>query len=522
MIELELREVEERFRLLMEGVKDYAIFMLDTEGRVTCWNAGAERLLGFQEDEIIGRHFSLFFTPDDVQNGVPERELRKAREEGRASDDRWHVHKDGTRFWASGIVTPLWDHKLRGYAKVMRNLTEQKMTEDALRKSEDRYRKLAKELDAMNQRKNKFLAMLGHELRNPLAPVLTALQVMRQDQPDNPIQLQARNIIERQVRQLAHLVDDLLEVSRLAAGKIKLRKEPVEMRIVMERAVETARPLIDTRQHRLTISLPDQPVWSQADPNRLEQVFVNLLANAAKYTPDGGEIFLILRREADGAVVRVRDTGIGIAPELLPHIFDLFTQAEQGLDRSQGGLGIGLALVKAYVEMHEGSVEAGSAGPRLGSEFVVRLPIRQAPDKGRPAAAKPALSRPASLRMLVVDDNKDGADSLAMLLRFEGHEVRVAYTGPTAIQEAIKCRPQIILLDIGLPGMDGYELARRLRRQAETQQATLIAMTGYGLESDKEQAKAAGFDYHLVKPVDPTKLEKLLAIQFERSDSHET
>ena len=258
---MELHEVEERFRLLMESVKDFAIFMLDTEGRVTCWNAGAERLLGYHEAEIVGQAFTCFFTTEDIQCDVPRRELKKAREEGRASDDRWHVRKDGTRFWASGIVTPLRDGALRGYAKVMRDLTEQKLAQDALLESEDRYRKLADELEAMNQRKDKFLAMLSHELRNPLAPVLTALQVMRQDRTDNPVQQQARNIIERQVRQLAHLVDDLLEVSRLTAGKIKLRKERVELRVIVERAAETSRPLLDARQHRFSLSLPDQPVW---------------------------------------------------------------------------------------------------------------------------------------------------------------------------------------------------------------------------------------------------------------------
>src|SRR6266851_3274905 len=251
----ELPESEERFHLLMESVTDYAIFMLDTEGRVTCWNAGAERLLGYQEAEIIGQSCARFFTPEDIQSGVPDRELNRAREEGRASDDRWYVRNDGSRFWASGIVTPLRDGVLRGYATVMRDLTEQKSAQDALRESEDRYRKLAEELTLMNRHKDQFLAMLSHELRNPLAPILTALQVMRQDRTDNPLQLQARNIVERQVRQLAHLVDDLLEVSRLTAGKIKLRKERVELRVALERAAEASRPLIDARKHQLTLSL---------------------------------------------------------------------------------------------------------------------------------------------------------------------------------------------------------------------------------------------------------------------------
>ena len=288
------------------------------------------------------------------------------------------------------------------------------------------------------------------------------------------------------------------------------------MRAVVERAAETTRPLIDARRHRFSLSLPDQPVWSHADPARLEQVVVNLLANAAKYTPEGGDVSLALSVEDGEAVVRVRDTGIGIAPELLPRIFDLFTQAEQGLDRAQGGLGIGLALVKALVEMHEGSVEARSAGPGQGSEFVVRLPVREAPETEPTRCAAAATASPASLRVLVVDDNVDAADSLAMLLRLGGHEVRVAYTGPAAFRGGRPPTRMSILLDIGLPGMDGYEVARRLRGKPQTRNAVLIAMTGYGQEADKERARRAGFDHHFVKPVDPTQLHDLLARWSER------
>ena len=243
---------------------------------------------------------------------------------------------------------------------------------------------------------------------------------------------------------------------------------------------------------------------------------MNLLTNAAKYTPEGGENSLSLHREGDQAVLRIRDTGIGIAPELLPRIFDLFTQAEQALDRSEGGMGIGLALVKALVEMHEGSVDVSSAGLGRGSEFVVRLPVQEAPEADQPTTAAPATSSSASLRLLVVDDNVDAADSLAMLLRLGGHEVQVAYTGPTAVQAALNNRPHVVLLDIGLPGMNGYEVAKRLCEQAEMQKAVLIAMTGYGQESDKERARESGFDHHMVKPVDPTQLQNLLALLVEQ------
>ncbi len=510
MADRELRDLEERYRLLMESVKDYAILMIDPEGTVLSWNAGAQRLLGYTEGEIIGAPFTRFFTPEDTDKGLPQNELQRATTEGRAIDENWVVRKDGSRFWASGVTTPLVDGTLRGFAKVFRDLTERKGAEDALRESEGRYRKLAEELEEMNSRKDKFLAMLSHELRNPLAPILTALHVMQQEQTANPVQQHARTIVERQVRQLSRLVDDLLEASRLTAGKIKVRKERTELRVVVERALETARPLIEARRHELFLSLPDQPVPLYADPTRLEQVVLNLLTNAAKYTPEGGSVSLTAYREDAQAVVRVRDTGVGINPELLPRVFDLFTQAEQGLERTQGGLGIGLALVKSLVEMHEGTVQAQSAVGQ-GSEFVVRLPVKAAPAHHEPEAAKPTRSPPV-LRVLVVDDNVDAADSLAMLLRLGGHDVREAHSGPAAVQAAQAYQPGVVLLDIGLPGMDGYRVAERLRQQPETQKAILIALTGYGQESDRQRAREAGFDHHLVKPVDPQRLQDLLAM----------
>ncbi len=313
------------------------------------------------------------------------------------------------------------------------------------------------------------------------------------------------------------LVDDLLEVSRLTAGKIKLRKERVELRVIVEHAMETSRPLIDARRHRLTPLIPDKPIWLYADPARVEQIVVNLLTNAAKYTPEGGEISLTLHQEENQAVVRVRDTGIGITPELLPRIFDLFTQADQALDRSQGGLGVGLALVKALVEMHNGRVQARSAGLDQGSEFIVGLPLQVVSETEQPPASTPIASCQEGLRVLVVDDNMDAADSLAVLLRLARHEVWVAYSGPGAIEAALNRQPHVILLDIGLPGLNGYQVAQRLREHPQTRNAVVIAMTGYGQEADKQEAKDAGFDYHLVKPVDPTQLKDLLALLVDGS-----
>ena len=376
-------------------------------------------------------------------------------------------------------------------------------------------RKTHEQADALadlHRRKDEFLAMLSHELRNPLAPISNAVQLLRLQENEDPLQQHARAIIERQVAQLTRLVDDLMEVSRITTGRLQLRQDRVVVESIVERAVETTRPLLDQRRHELTVSLPPQPIWLRADADRLEQVVVNLLTNAAKYTDEGGQIGLTVEQRGDECVLRVRDTGVGIAPELLPRVFDLFTQAKRSLDRSQGGLGIGLALVQRLVEMHGGRVEAFSALGQ-GSEFVVRLPIERTPEEAQPPSTPKEADGliGASLRILVVDDNTDSAQSLAMLLKRFRHHVRTADDGPTALEAADQFRPNVVLLDIGLPGMDGYEVAKAMRRQAAFHDVTLIAMTGYGQESDRARSREAGFDHHMVKPADFAKLRQILA-----------
>ena len=372
-------------------------------------------------------------------------------------------------------------------------------------------RQLKEQSDALvdlHRRKDEFLAMLSHELRNPLAPISNAVHMLRLHNKEDPLQLQARLTIERQLAQMTRLVDDLMEVSRITTGRVHLRQERVAVAVIVERAVETASPLLDQRRHELTVSVPGGPIWLFGDAGRLEQVIVNLLTNSAKYTEEGGRVWLTASQEGEEAVIRVRDTGVGIAPELLPRVFDLFTQAERSLDRAQGGLGIGLALVQRLVELHRGKVEAFSTLGQ-GSEFVVRLPILRTPIPLPPTAPADAPNTERALRILVVDDNVDSAESLAMLLQTVGHEVRTAHDGPTGLTAALGFRPDAVLLDIGLPKMDGYEVARRMRLAPELAITPLLALTGYGQESDREKSLEAGFDHHLVKPVD---FEKLLGI----------
>ncbi len=378
-------------------------------------------------------------------------------------------------------------------------------------------REQAEVLADLDRRKDEFLAMLSHELRNPLAPITNALHLLRLQKHEDPIQQQARGVIERQVGQLKHLIDDLLEVSRISTGRVRLRQERIGIGGVVERAVESTQALIALHRHELTVSLPAQPVWLHADAARLEQVVVNLLTNAAKYTEDGGRIALSVRQHGAAAVLRVRDNGVGISAELLPHIFDLFTQGDRSLDRSQGGLGIGLCLVQRLVELHGGTVSAESVLGQ-GSEFIVTLPAiaaAMAPSPTLPSAASPPAYK--GCRVLIVDDNLDAAESLAALLELSGHDVRTAFDGPAGLQAALDHTPDVMLLDIGLPGLTGIEVAERIRRQSTLERIVLVAMTGYGQESDRQRSRDAGFDHHLTKPADFAELEKILAAVGETS-----
>jgi signal transduction histidine kinase/DNA-binding response OmpR family regulator len=373
--------------------------------------------------------------------------------------------------------------------------------------------RLHREVQQADRQKNEFLSMLAHELRNPLAPIRNAVEVMKL-RGEVPEEFGwARDVIDRQIRQLTRLVDDLLDVSRITRGKIELRPEVLDLAAVAHQAVEASRPFVASKGHRLHVSLPPDPVRVHGDPARLAQVLTNLLVNAAKYTEEGGQIWLAARREGAEAVVSVRDTGVGIPPEMLAAVFDLFIQVDHAIDRSQGGLGVGLTLVKRLVELHGGTVTAHSEGASKGSEFVVRLPVADAAAESAPPGANGTPARPArTLRVLVVDDNHDAADALASLLEKDGHHVRRAHDGPAALAAADAFGPDAVVLDLGLPGMDGYEVARRLRSKTRANKPLLVAVSGYGMEEDRRKSRQAGFDHHLIKPAELSALRSALAV----------
>ena len=493
-----LRESEERFRLLVNSVKEYAIFMLDADGCVASWNLGAERIIGYTAAEIIGRSVACLYPAEAAERGAPQRDLATVVAHGGMEINGRRVRKDGTRFWANVVICSVHDldGKLRGFAQVTRDLTE---------------RKQFKELEESQQRTHEFLAMLSHELRNPLAPLKTSVDIMRLREMSDPVLIRARDVIDRQVQHLTHIIDELLDVSRITSGRIRLTSETLDLQGVVLRAVEAARPLFDSKGHTLEIEAPASHVWVRGDLTRLTQVFVNLLNNAAKYTPDRGRIEVSIRSTDKSAAVHIRDNGIGIAAELLPRMFDLFTQGDRPLDRTDGGLGVGLALVHRLVSLHGGVVKAFSEGIGRGSELVVTLP-QYCQEISMPVASDPPPPEPQQKRrrLMVIDDNKDAAESMSMLFELWGHEVICAYDGRGALETAAKYRPDAVFLDIGLPGMDGYEIAERLRELPESARTVLVAITGYGQDEDRRRSREAGIDHHLVKPVSPETLHKLI------------
>jgi PAS domain S-box-containing protein len=501
-------EARQRLAAIIESSSD-AVVGKDLDGLVTSWNRGAEEMFGYSAAEIIGRPVSIL-VPDDHADEEPAILERIRRGEKTEHYDTVRRHKNGRLIDVSLTVSPIHDRSGRviGASKIVRDITERKRLEHELRQ-------LAADLSEANHRKDEFLATLAHELRNPLAPISNALHLIGTAGSGGHSLGQVRDMMQRQLGHLVRLVDDLLDVSRITRGKLELRKERLEVARVVESALETTRPVIEAAKHELTVVVPAQPLRVDGDLTRLAQVLSNLLSNAAKYTPAGGHIWLTVETVGDQVVIRVRDNGMGIPTAMLPRVFDMFTQGARDTRLAEGGLGIGLTLVRRLVELHGGTVEAHSAGLQRGSEFVVHLPLAVEPD----AAVLPvtadrqtdhAAKAPAR-RILVVDDNRDSAESMRLLLQMMGHNVGTAHDGLSALEEAQKLRPDVVLLDIGLPGMTGYEVARKMRSLPELQHALLVAQTGWGQDDDRRRSAEAGFDAHLVKPVDQTMLQELLA-----------
>ena len=503
--EIALKDSEVRFRRLFESAQD-GILVLDAgTGKVIDANPFMTALLGYSHDEFVGKElWEIGLFRDIEESRAAYRELQRT---GYVRYENLPLESSGGHKVEVEFVSNVYAEGRHQVVQCnVRDITERSRLQRQVRDQ-------AAALADLDRRKDEFLATLAHELRNPLAPIRNSLHILRMPGVDAGTVERSREMIERQVQQMVRLVDDLMDVSRIVQGKVELRWERIELAAVVARAVETARPVIDAKGHDLAISLPPESLPLEADPVRLAQVVGNLLTNAAKYTEPGGRLRLTARRDGDEAVLRVTDTGIGIAPDMLPRVFDLFVQVDPSATRSQSGLGIGLMLVKNLVGMHQGTVEAHSDGLGTGSEFVVRLPLvspgrvpPEVPDEG----GKPGERQPGR-RLLVVDDNVDAADSIATLLRLGGHEVRVAHGGATALAVVKDYRPEMVFLDIGMPGMDGYEVARRLRAHAGLEGVVLAALTGWGSPEDRRRTTEAGFDHHLVKPVEPAVLETLLA-----------
>jgi two-component system, chemotaxis family, CheB/CheR fusion protein len=493
---------------------DDAIVSKTLEGRIQSWNAGAARIFGYTAAEAIGQPITLII-PDELRD--EERRILNQVRSGKRVDhfDTTRVTKDGRRISISLTVSPIRDSRgvIVGASKVARDISERKRSEEALLESARRLKANEEALRDADRRKDEFLALLAHELRNPLAPIRYALAANKKP-GRTPEQLKrSEEIMERQIIHMSRLLDDLLDVARITRSTLELKKAPTELTFVVGSAIDTVRPILEAKRHTLSLDLPKHTVRLEADPVRLAQALSNLLINAAKYTDPGGQIHLRAAQEGNEIVVAIRDNGVGISSDMMPRLFTMFTQAPGALSRAEGGLGIGLALVRGLAALHGGSVEAHSDGLGKGSEFIVRLPIgaplAEADDN---EALEENFVAGAGLKILIVDDSRDSADACATLLQLSGHHVQTAYTGRRAFDLAETLRPHAILLDIGLPDVDGYQLAAKIREAPWGRRVLLIAVTGWGQEEDRRRAFEAGFDHHLTKPIAAETLESLLQL----------
>ena len=512
-----LRKQTEWLRVTLSSIGD-GVISTDAKGRISFMNRVAESLTGWQASDALDCPLEDVFRVVNEQSRAPVENpamwALRAEKVVELTTPALLIAKDGTERPLEDSAAPIRaaNGTITGAVLVFRDVTDRKNSNEELRASELRLRQLASDLSVADRRKNEFLAMLAHELRNPLAPIRNALTLIRLTSGKGSAVDEASAMMERQVAQLSRLVDDLLDINRITHGKVELRKERVDLASVVHHAVEACRSLFDSMGHQFSVALPPDAIHVKGDPMRLSQAVGNLLNNACKYTQNAGCISLTVERDGPTVAIRVRDNGIGIAADQLPVIFEMFTQLDTSLERSHSGLGIGLTLVKELVEMHGGEVEAHSSGVGHGSEFTIKLPVStHVPNE---FAAEPLAPEPASLsgcRILIVDDNRDSATSLAMLMELASNETRTVFDGLEAVQAAGLFQPDVVLLDIGMPKLDGYEAARRIRELPWGKNMFLVALTGWGQDEDRQRSKDAGFDAHLVKPVDHAELVNLLS-----------
>jgi two-component system CheB/CheR fusion protein len=475
---------------------DDAIISKTLDGIVTSWNPAATRLFGYRPTEIIGRPI-MTIVPPELHAEEVEILARLRRGERIDHYETVRLAQDGGRIEVSLTISPVRDEAgvIIGASKIARDITRRKRDERLLREAD--------------QQKDEFLATLAHELRNPLAPICAAAELLKQAKTLEPELRAATTILDRQARHMRHLIDDLLDMSRVTSGRIRLQPEPIELAELLQGVVETYRQAPETTRHRITLATAGAPVHVSGDRIRLTQIFANILHNAVKYTPPGGSIEIALRTENRQAIVSVRDSGMGIPPEMLEYVFQPFAQLDRSFEHADVGVGIGLTLAKRLIELHQGHIEAKSAGSGKGTEFLIHFPTTAAAPAERVRAPQRQADLWLSRRVLIADDNHDAAVSLSMLLQSLGHETRVVHDGIEALEEAELFRPEVVLLDIGMPRLDGYETARRIAGRPWAAATKIVAVTGWGQETDRERAKEAGFHRHLVKPAD---LDALLEV----------
>jgi PAS domain S-box-containing protein len=521
------RDGENLFRLIVESVSEYSIFAIDTGGRILSWNKGAEEVFGYRKEEIVGESFAILFTPEDRSQGAPERELENVRSNGRSGENRWHLRKDGSRLWVSGLVNPLRDEdgNLVGYVKVARGDDEEAAArtraEEKREEDLERERVARSESEDASRMKDEFIALISHELRSPLNAILGWTRILRQGRPDEELYLRATEIIERSARMQSQLIDDLMDTARIVRGKVKLEVQPVNLAPLIEKAMDVVRPAADAKGITLDAVLEREADQITGDPDRLQQVVWNLLSNAVKFTTEGGRVEVKLGRVDPYIQISVRDTGCGISPEFMPYLFERYRQADASAARRKGGLGLGLSLVRQLVEMHGGSVTAESEGEDKGATFIIKLPVRAiyTAETERPPMAGVKTMSLEGVWAAVVDDEANARELITSVLESHGARVTAFASAGDALEMLTsERRPDVLVCDLAMPGEDGFSLIHKLREWEKASDGVLpaIALTAFGRVEDRTRALYAGFQMHIAKPVEPVELVIVVRSLIER------